>query len=85
MPQTPQPIANSTMKRLVDENFWDKSVISLPTLVFCSTNSQIPANYKEIMQTLYSDMEYQEWNDVGHFMMMENPERFNSTLDNFIK
>ncbi len=85
MPQTPQPIANSTMKRLVEEKYWDKSVLSLPTLVFCSTNSQIPANYKEIMQALYSNMEYQEWNDVGHFMMMEAPERFNSVLDNFIK
>jgi len=85
MTQTLQPVANSTMSRLVDEKYWDKSVISIPTLVFCSTNSQIPANYKSIMQSLYSDMKYEEWDSVGHFMMMEDPARFNAILEEFLK
>jgi Predicted hydrolases or acyltransferases (alpha/beta hydrolase superfamily) len=84
MIQTPQYGAYSTMKNLITPNYWTGKTIEIPTLVFASKNSQIPSNYNEMMGALYPNMEYQELDSIGHFIMMEDPKMFNKMLKDFI-
>lgn len=84
MPQTPQYIAYSTMKNMVEQQYWTKGPITIPSLIIAAKNSQIPQDYEDIMKVLYTQMQYEELADIGHFIMMEQPEMFNIILDQFI-
>ncbi len=84
MPETPQDIAYSTMSNLISRKYWTGQQISIPTLIFCTQNSDLPPDNYEKMGSLYSDMEYLEFNDIGHFIMMENPNLFNGKLKEWI-
>lgn len=85
MPQTPQYIAYSTMKNLIAEKYWTNGIIDIPALVYASKNSQIPPDYRDIMGKQYSNIQYIELSNIGHFIMMEQAEEFNSKLKDFIK
>jgi pimeloyl-ACP methyl ester carboxylesterase len=85
MCKTLQYVGESTMKNMVDEKYWDKSVINVPALVVCSKNSYIPDDNENFMKTLYSNMQYYEFDKVGHFIMIENPQKFNSILFDFLE
>lgn len=83
MPETPEYVAYSTMSNLIDKKYWTDRKIGIPTLVFCTQNSDIPPDNYQKMETLYSDMHYIELTDIGHFIMMENPKMFNGELLKF--
>lgn len=83
MPNTPQYVAYSTMKHLVEKPYWTKAPITIPSLIIAAKNSQIPPDYEAIMQRLYTQMHYEELADIGHFIMMEQPDLFNALLDTF--
>lgn len=85
MSKTPQYVGASTMKNLINETYWDKTRINIPILVVCSKNSGIPNDYENTMKALYSNLEYYEFENVGHFIMQEDAEKFNNMLWNFIK
>lgn len=85
MPKTRNYVAYSTMRNLINEKYWDGTTINIPTLVFASVNSQIPPDYAQIMGSLYTDMEYHELSDSGHFIMMEQPQMFNQALQSFME
>jgi hypothetical protein len=36
------------------------------------------------MQPIFPSLQIQKWEKYGHFLMMEDPERFNRTLESFI-
>jgi len=43
------------------------------------------ANYEEYLRSLFPDLRtYQAWEGAGHFLMMEQPERFNTALTGFL-
>lgn len=84
MPETPEHVAFSTMSNLIDKKYWTREQIHVPALVLCTQNSDIPPDNYQLMQELYSNMKYNEFNDLGHFIMMENPKMFNEVLCNFV-
>ncbi len=73
------------MKNLVDEEKWGKTVFNVPSLVICSKNSGIPNDYESTLRKQYSNMEYYEFENTGHFIMMEDPKKLNEILWDFIK
>ena len=85
MPQTPEYVAFSTMSNLVDHKYWTGRQVTVPTLIFCTQNSDIPVDNYQKMDSLYSDMHYIEITDIGHFIMMENPKMFNEELCRWIE
>lgn len=85
MPETPQNIAYSTMNNLIDRKYWTGQQITVPTLIFCTQNSDLPPDNYEKMSDLYPNMQYLEFNDIGHFIMMENPKLFNDKLKEWIE
>lgn len=85
MPETPEYVAYSTMSNLIDHKYWTGRQITVPTLIFCTQNSDIPPDNYLKMGKLYTNMHYIELNDVGHFIMMENPKMFNEELQKWIE
>lgn len=39
---------------------------------------------RTLMQPIFPSLQIQKWEKYGHFLMMEDPERFNRTLESFI-
>ena len=84
MSTTPEYIAYSTMQNLVKERYWDETLVDVPTLIVCARTFLVWPDNEAYMRLQYPDLEYHEWNGTGHFIMMEQPERFNQVLYNFI-
>lgn len=85
MPQTPEYIAYSTMSNLIKPTYWTGELIITPSLIICTQNSGIMPDNRQQMEALYSNMQYQELTDVGHFIMMEKAEWFNKLLLDFFR
>lgn len=81
MPQTPEHVAYSTMKNLVDRNHWTGEKINIPSLIICTRNSGISEDNKMLMDDLYNDFTYVELDNTGHFIMMEDA----GIVDNLIE
>lgn len=81
MPKTAREIAYSTMKNLVNPDYWTGEKISIPTLIICTRNSGIPKDNREQMDRLYNDATYMEFDNTGHFIMMEDPAIVNDLIE----
>lgn len=86
MPRTPEYVAYSTMKNLIDPRWWAKEegTIDAPSLIICTRNSGITEDNREQMEALYSHITYWELTTCGHFIQWEESEAFNSRLSDFI-
>ena len=85
---TPQHVAGSALEgrwalagmlqpRLKDARF------DLPVLAIMATRGGQPG-YEQYLRSVFSNLRgYQEWEGVGHFLMMEQPEKFNAALLEF--
>ena len=84
MPETPQYGASSTMQHLVERKWWPNSQLALPVMVICTQNSGLEPDNEQKMQALYSNLDYTELTDCGHFIHMEQAEMFNAKLKEFV-
>ncbi|MDD2596002.1 MAG: alpha/beta hydrolase [Bacteroidales bacterium] len=80
MPETESYIAYSTMFNLIQKKYWTKEVISVPSLIICTKNSGLQPDNRQQMESLYTNMQYEELDATGHFIMMEEPEWLNNLL-----
>jgi pimeloyl-ACP methyl ester carboxylesterase len=85
MPKTPQYVASSTMRNLVERKWWNQNPLNVKTMVICTQNSGLDPDNKAKMQKLYPVLDYTELTDCGHFIHMEQAEMFNSKLKEFTK
>ena len=81
MPETPEYVASSTMSNLVDPSNWTGEKINIPSLIICTRASQIPDDNKRIMDHLYNDFTYVEFDNTGHFIMMEDAGVVNNLIE----
>ena len=81
MPVTPEHVASSTMRNLIDRKWWDGSCINVPTAVICTRNSGLDPDNREKMAALYTSMDYTELTTCGHFIQMEQPELVNAKIE----
>ena len=68
------------MFNLIQKKYWTKEVISVPSLIICTKNSGLQPDNRQQMESLYTNMQYEELDATGHFIMMEEPEWFNNLL-----
>ena len=85
MPKTPQYVASSTMRNLVERQWWSQKPIEAKTMVICTQNSGLAPDNRQKMERLYPQLDYTELTTCGHFIHMEQPEMFNEKLKTFIK
>jgi pimeloyl-ACP methyl ester carboxylesterase len=54
----------------------------VPTLAIYAKPA--PAKAEPLLRRMFTNLQYQEWDGVGHFIMMEKPDEFNRTVLSFI-
>ena len=80
MPLTPEYVASSTMRNLVERKWWTGEPIRVPAKIICTRNSGLDPDNKEKMAALYPRMDYIELTTCGHFIQMEQPELVNARI-----
>ncbi|MBZ5536513.1 MAG: alpha/beta hydrolase [Acidobacteriia bacterium] len=81
---TPQNVLVSSQEQMADPKIWRQDPISVPVLGIYSKTPYIPADNERFMRSLITNLDYQAWDGVGHFIMLEVPERFNEALTAFL-
>lgn len=80
MPLTPEYVASSTMRNLVERKWWTGEPILAPAKIICTQNSGLDPDNEEKMAALYPRMDYIELTTCGHFIQMEQPELVNGQI-----
>jgi pimeloyl-ACP methyl ester carboxylesterase len=81
---TPQHVVVSAMEGMADASIWGEDKINVPVLAVMARNPFFPPNVEESFRALAPKMEFQMWDGVGHFLMMEKPRQFNEAALAFL-
>src|SRR2546425_4399510 len=81
---TPQHVLVSAMEGMADPAIWGEDKINVPVLAIMAKNPFYPPNVEESFRALAPNMEFQVWDGVGHFIMMEKPKEFNAAVLQFL-
>lgn len=81
---TPQPVLVSAMEGMADPSIWGDDKINVPVLAIMAKNPFYPPNIEELSRPLVPNLEFQVWEGVGHFLMMEKPKEFNAAVVAFL-
>ncbi len=81
---TPEYVAISAMEAMNDEKIWTNDKIKVPTLVIMAKSSARTNEYEQFVRSIVPNVDYQTWDDVSHFLMIEKPDEFNKTLAVFL-
>src|SRR3989442_1073408 len=76
----PQHGLVSAMEAMADPSIWGDDKINVPVLAIMAKNPFYPPNVEESFRALAPKMEFQMWDGVGHFIMMEKPKEFNAAV-----
>lgn len=83
MPKTPQYVASSTMRNLIERKWWPMRPMHGRAMVICTQNSGLDPDNRQKMERLYPHLDYTELTTCGHFIHMEQPDMFNEKLKKF--
>ncbi len=81
---TPQHVVVSAMEGMADASIWGEDKINVPVLAVMAKNPFFPPNIEVSFRAIAPTMEFQMWDGVGHFLMMEKPKQFNEVALAFL-
>ena len=86
MLSTPQHVAISAMgEGMADESIWKQDTVNVPVLAVLAKSAFWPADNEQFFRTIVPNLDYQMWNGVSHFLMMEKPKEFNDAVIAFLE
>ena len=85
MMRTPQYVAASEFDSTLDDALWKPDKINVPVLMILAKQPAWSAEYEQFVHGIVADLDYQVWEGVSHFLMMEKPEQFNSAVVAFLE
>jgi non-heme chloroperoxidase len=85
MLRTPQYVAAAEFDSTLDDALWNPDKISVPVLMILAKQPAWSAEYEQFVRGIVPDLDYQVWEGVSHFLMMEQPEKFNNALVAFLE
>jgi pimeloyl-ACP methyl ester carboxylesterase len=85
MLRTPQYVAASEMEATLDPELWKPDKINVPVLMILAKQPFWSAEYEQFVRGIVPDLDYQVWEGVSHFLMMEQPAKFNAALIAFLE
>src|SRR5438876_637123 len=77
---TPQQVLVSAMEGMADPSIWGDDKINVPVLAIMAKNPFYGPNLEESFRAIAPNMEFQMWDGVGHFIMMEKPKELNEAV-----
>ncbi len=85
MLSTPQHVVASAMEGMLTMRPLENETFQAPVLAVMARGKQGRPGYEAYLRTVFPNLRgYQEWEQVGHFLMMEQPEKFNAALEEFL-
>ena len=85
MLRTPQYVAVSEFEATADPSLWKPDKIDVPVLMILAKQPIWTAEYEQFVRGLAPNLDYQVWENVSHFVMMEKPREFNAALLAFLE
>ena len=85
MLKTPQHVAVSEFEATVDPDLWKGDKIDVPVLMILAKQPIWTVEYEQFVRRLAPKVDYQMWENVSHFLMMEKPREFNAALLKFLE
>jgi len=85
MLRTPQYVAISEFEGTADPALWKPDKIDVPVLMILAKQPVWTAEYEQFARSLAPNLDYQVWENVSHFVMMEKPREFNAALLAFLE
>lgn len=84
--ETPLIIGKKIMESMsADMSFWEKRVVNIPCFVIHTPVYQLSEEYKHDFLKMYPKAEYNEIDDVSHFLMLEVPDTLNMLVSSYLK
>ena len=85
MLRTPQYVAASEMEATLDPTLWSPDKIEVPVLMILAKQPAWSTEYEQFVRGIVPDLDYQTWEGVSHFLMLEKPEAFNAAVVAFLE
>jgi pimeloyl-ACP methyl ester carboxylesterase len=84
MRRTPQYVAVSEFDATLDPAIWTPDEIKVPVLMILAKQPIWTPEYEKFARSLVPDLDYQIWDGVSHFIMLDKPREFNSAVLSFL-
>jgi pimeloyl-ACP methyl ester carboxylesterase len=81
---TPQYVIVSAMEGMADESIWGQDKINVPVLAIMTKSPFWPADTEQFYRSIAPRLDFQRWDGVGHFLMMEKPKEFDAAVIAFL-
>ncbi|HEX8265909.1 MAG TPA: alpha/beta hydrolase [Pyrinomonadaceae bacterium] len=81
---TPDYVALSAMDGMYDEKIYTPDKINVPVLAILAKSPFWAADTEQFLRGLAPNLEFQMWDGVSHFLMMEKPAEFNQSVKAFL-
>jgi pimeloyl-ACP methyl ester carboxylesterase len=81
---TPKHVAISAMDGMNAPEIFKDDKINVPVLAILARSPVWQADTEQFLRSLAPNLEYQMWEQVGHFLMVEKPHEFNQALAAFL-
>jgi pimeloyl-ACP methyl ester carboxylesterase len=81
---TPQHVAVGAMEGMADDTIWGEDKINVPVLAILAKSPFWAADNEQFFRSLAPALDYQMWEGVSHFLMMEKPVEFNQAVAAFL-
>lgn len=84
MLKTPEYVAESTMKNMLNPGNWRKTPTSVYVLAVYAATPDLPAHNAADLHRMFPLLTYYQVKGAGHFIMLEAPDRFNRLLYDYL-
>ena len=81
----PQHVMAGAMEGMADPQIWTEDKINVPVLNIQAKSPFLPPDYEKYVRELVPNLDYQMWDGVSHFLMMDEPQKFNDAVLAFLK
>lgn len=77
--------ATSALREMLRLDQWAERSFDVPSLALYATNAYLPSDHGSYLKTVFPNLVYEEWDNAGHYLMLEQPDRFNATLRSYLE
>lgn len=81
---TPEHVGLSAVVEAADESTWTRDRIDVPVLAILAEARWWKPDPETALRAIAPDLDFQMWRGVSHFLMLEQPARFNQALKKFL-
>jgi len=86
MLSAPQHVMIGAFEGMLDPAIWkEQDKINVPALAVMAKQPNWTPEYEKFVRELVPGIDYQVWDGVSHFLMMDEPQKFNDTVLAFLK